>query len=162
MKRFFALVKKDFLLDYPYLVNPKTTFKDKKLRKKSLLQLFVFGILLVYLFIFMKPVFKLYDSYKAAGIPLAFLALGFMSYLFMLLVFSFPYILSKIYFSKDVETMLSLPLASEEILASKFLSLTFSSLIYAVFLVIPIMFKFGFAEKMGPIYYIYGFLGLVL
>ncbi|HZK09744.1 MAG TPA: hypothetical protein VFD08_01615, partial [Clostridia bacterium] len=108
------------------------------------------------------PVFKLYDSYKAAGIPLAFLALGFMSYLFMLLIFSFPYILSKIYFSKDIETMLSLPLASEEILASKFLSLTFSSLIYAVFLVIPIMFKFGFSEKMGPVYYIYGFLGLIL
>ncbi|NLY37495.1 MAG: hypothetical protein GX046_09740 [Tissierellia bacterium] len=162
MKNLFVLVKKDIYVDYPYIINPAVAFKDKKLRKKTYLQVFGYLVIFIYLMLFMKPIFKLYDVYKDLGMALGFLSLGFMAYLMVLLLFSFPYILSKIYFSRDVQMTLSLPVSPEEILQSKLISLSFSSLIYGVITVVPIMLKFGIAEKMGPLYYIYGFLGLIL
>lgn len=162
MKRLFTLIKKDIYMDYPYLIHPGIALKDKKLRKKALIQVFGYSVILIYAIIFLRPVLKLYDSYKALGVPLGFLALGFMAYLVILLLFSFPYILSKIYFSRDVQMTLSLPVSPEEILQSKLLSLSFSSLIYSALTALPFMLKFGFAEAMGPLYYLYGFLGLLI
>lgn len=162
MKRLFILVKKDLLVSYPYLLHPGVALRDKHLRKKMLLLFMGLGILSFYLFLFMKPVFALYERFKLLGMPLGFLALGFLAFLSLLVLLSFPYILSSIYFSEDVQKMLSLPLSAEEIYQSKLVFLSLNSLFYGLLTTLPIIIKYGISEGMGPLYYFYGLTGMVL
>lgn len=161
MKELLILVKKDLLTDYPLLTSPSAALKDKKLRNKALLQPLVWALMAFYLWLYSKPILSLYHSYKAIGHPGAFLALGFLGFIMVLIFFTVPYILSKIYFSRDVENLLTLPIAQENILRSKLLAISFSSLFFAVITVIPVMIKYGIEEKSGALYYLYGVLGIL-
>ena len=146
MKELLVLVKKDLLTDYPLLSNPSAALKDKKLRNKALLQPLAWVIIAFYLWMFSKPILSLYDTYKAIGQPGGFLALGFLSFIMILIFFTVPYILSKIYFSRDVESLMVLPIRKENILRSKLLAISFSSLFFGVITVIPVMIKYGIEE----------------
>ncbi len=161
MKELLVLVKKDLLTDYPLLTSPSAALKDKKLRNKALLQPLAWAIMAFYLWMFSKPILSLYDAYKAIGQPGGFLALGFLSFIMILIFFTVPYILSKIYFSRDVETLMSLPIRKENILRSKLLAISFSTLFFGVITVIPVMIKYGIEEKSGILYYLYGLMGIL-
>lgn len=162
MKRFLALIKKDILSSYPYLLQPGKALADKKLRKKLLIQVFALALIVFYGSVLLKPIFALYQVFEDQDLSLAYLALGFTSFGFVTLLFSFPYVISKIYLSGDVRNMMSLPLEAWEILLSKLLALAFSSLFYGVFTAAPFLVKYGWALRKGPIYYIYGLVGLIL
>ncbi len=162
MKSLLSLIKKDILLAFPYLIHPGLALGDKKLRKKLLTQLLGIAIIIIYGAIFLKPVFSLYDSFQMLDMPLAYLALGFTSFSFVVLVFSFPYIVSKIYLSEDVKNLLALPLRPREILLSKLLALAISSLFYSLITALPFLLKYGWAQSRGVFYYIYGILGIPL
>lgn len=162
MKNLFLLIKKDLRISFAYFFNFDQALGDKKLRKKLFMQLFLVALIIFYAAILLKPVLDLYYTYALLDMELAYLAMGLMLFAFTVLVLVFPYILSKIYLSKDVETMLSLPLTAKEILLSKLVGLSLTSLIYALFLAFPFIIKYGLAQGQGLLYYIYGFLGVFL
>lgn len=162
MKNLFLLIKKDLRISFAYFFNFDQALGDKKLRKKLFMQLFLVALIIFYAAILLKPVLDLYYTYALLDMELAYLAMGLMLFAFTVLMLVFPYILSKIYLSKDVETMLSLPLTAKEILLSKLVGLSLTSLIYALFLAFPFIIKYGLAQGQGLLYYIYGFLGVFL
>lgn len=162
MKNLLLLIKKDLRISFAYFFNIRQALDDKKLKKKFFMQLFLVTIIVFYAAILLKPVLNLYYTYALLDMELAYLAMGLMLFAFTVLMLVFPYILSKIYLSKDVETMLSLPLTAKEILLSKLVGLSLTSLIYALFLAFPFIIKYGLAQGQGLLYYIYGFLGVFL
>ncbi|NLY73033.1 MAG: hypothetical protein GX079_05025 [Tissierellia bacterium] len=162
MKNLFLLIKKDLRISFAYFFNFDQALGDKKLRKKLFMQLFLVALIIFYAAMLLKPVLNLYYTYVLLDMELAYLAMGLMLFAFTVLMLVFPYILSKIYLSKDVETMLSLPLTAKEILLSKLVGLSLTSLIYALFLAFPFIIKYGLAQGQGLLYYIYGFLGVFL
>lgn len=162
MKNILLLIKKDLRISFAYFFNFQQALEDKKLRKKLFMQIFFIAIILLYGAMLLKPVLNLYYTYALLDMELGYLAMGLTLFAFTVLILVFPYILSKIYLSKDVETMLSLPLTAKEILLSKLVGLSLTSLIYAVFLAFPFMFKYGLAQSQGLLYYVYGLLGVFL
>lgn len=162
MKNLLLLIKKDLRISFAYFFNIRQALDDKKLKKKFFMQLFLVALIIFYAAILLKPVLNLYYTYALLDMELAYLAMGLMLFAFTVLMLVFPYILSKIYLSKDVETMLSLPLTAKEILLSKLVGLSLTSLIYALFLAFPFIIKYGLAQGQGLLYYIYGFLGVFL
>lgn len=72
--------------------------------------------------------------------------------------FGIFYVMSVFYFSKDIESLLPLPLRPSEILAAKFtVVLCYEYLTELVFLA-PVLIGFGIAAKSGLLYYLYGIL----
>jgi len=72
--------------------------------------------------------------------------------------FGIFYVMSVFYFSKDIESLLPLPLRPSEILAAKFtVVLCYEYLTELVFLA-PVLIGFGIAAGAGIVYYLYGIL----
>lgn len=159
MIRIKALLRKEVQLNLAYLLHADQALLDKKLRKKFFMQLMLFALIGLYGFILIKPLLALYETYSYLGLEQGYLGLGLMSFAIIILVFNLSSILSRIYMSKDVETMLSLPIKAEEILFTKLFTLSISSLLYGLVSVYPVLLKFGYEEGRGLFYYIYGLLG---
>ena len=72
--------------------------------------------------------------------------------------FGIFYVMSVFYFSKDIESLLPLPIKPSEILAAKFtVAMLYEYLTEAVFLA-PVLIGYGIASKAGLLYYLYGIL----
>ena len=72
--------------------------------------------------------------------------------------FGIFYVMSVFYFSKDIESLLPLPLKPSEILAAKFtVAMLYEYLTEAIFLA-PVLIGYGIASKAGLLYYLYGIL----
>ncbi|MDD3705878.1 MAG: hypothetical protein PHC45_07445, partial [Clostridiaceae bacterium] len=83
------------------------------------------------------------------------LGMGFSISSLTIFFFGIFYVMSIFYFSKDIESLLPLPLKPSEILAAKFtVVLLYEYLTEAVFLA-PILIGFGIASKTGLLYYLY-------
>lgn len=83
------------------------------------------------------------------------LGMGFSISSLTIFFFGIFYVMSIFYFSKDIESLLPLPLKPSDILAAKFtVVLLYEYLTEAVFLA-PILIGFGIASKTGLLYYLY-------
>jgi ABC-2 type transport system permease protein len=91
------------------------------------------------------------------------LGMGFSISSFTIFFFGIFYVMSIFYFTKDIESLLSLPLKPSEILAAKFtVTLLYEYLTELVFLA-PILIGFGIAGNAGLMHYLYSiFLFLAL
>lgn len=69
--------------------------------------------------------------------------------------FSIFYVMSVFYFSKDIESLLPLPLKPSEILAAKFTVALFYEYITEFIFLAPVLIGFGIAGKPGAAYYLY-------
>lgn len=84
------------------------------------------------------------------------LGIGFSISSLTIFFFGIFYVMSVFYFSKDIESLLPLPLKPSEILAAKFtVVMLYEYLTEAVFLS-PILIGYGIASKAGLLYYLYG------
>ncbi|MBC8062504.1 MAG: hypothetical protein H7Y18_17815 [Clostridiaceae bacterium] len=94
-----------------------------------------------------------YDAMKRINQEGMILVLTFTISCIIVLVFGILYVLSVFYFSKDIESLLPLPLNPMEILASKFsVTLIYEYLIELLFLV-PILIVYGIKSGGGIAYY---------
>ncbi|MEA4845867.1 MAG: hypothetical protein VB106_01395 [Clostridiaceae bacterium] len=83
------------------------------------------------------------------------LGMGFSISSLTIFFFGIFYVMSVFYFSKDIESLLPLPLKPSEILAAKFtVTVLYEYLTEAVFLA-PILIGYGIASKAGLLYYLY-------
>ncbi len=83
------------------------------------------------------------------------LGMGFSISSLTIFFFGIIYVMSVFYFSKDIESLLPLPLKPSEILAAKFtVTVLYEYLTEAVFLA-PILIGYGIASKAGLLYYLY-------
>ena len=86
------------------------------------------------------------------------LGIGFSAVSMAIFFFSIFYVMSIFYFSKDIESLLPLPLKPSEILAAKLtVALLYEYLTELVFLA-PVLIGYGAASRAGFIYYLYSIL----
>lgn len=71
------------------------------------------------------------------------------------LFFSIFYVMSVFYFSKDIESLLPLPLKPSEILAAKFTVTLIYEYITESILLLPVLIGYGVAGKLAASYYLY-------
>lgn len=106
-------------------------------------------------------VWAAYPIFKEMGQEGLILASGLTAVSMMILFFGIFYIMNIFYFSKDVESMLPLPLRPSTIMAAKFtVTLLYEYLTEFLFLA-PIIIAFGLVSKAGVIYYLYSIIGFL-
>ncbi|KUO75906.1 MAG: hypothetical protein APF77_07745 [Clostridia bacterium BRH_c25] len=86
------------------------------------------------------------------------LGMGFSAVSMAIFFFSIFYVMSIFYFSKDIESLLPLPLKPSEILAAKFTVTLFYEYLTELVFLAPILIGFGIAAKAGFMYYLYSIL----
>ncbi|MDO5718777.1 MAG: hypothetical protein Q4P34_07325 [Tissierellia bacterium] len=160
MINLWTLIKKDFLLLFGFLLNPKAAFKNKKARKQMLLYPIIFAILALYTFLFIKLILGVTDYFIFMGLSEIFLSIGFISYIFMIIIFGIAPLISQLYFSKDIEILLRLPVSTNSIFAAKILSLSLNSLILMIVFILPMLIKFGRSTNQNPIFYLKSLIGI--
>ncbi|HYE82994.1 MAG TPA: hypothetical protein VEG39_12620 [Clostridia bacterium] len=86
------------------------------------------------------------------------LGVGFSAVSMAVFFFSIFYVISIFYFSKDIESLLPLPLKPSEILAAKFTVALFYEYLTGLVFLTPILLGFGIAAGAGFMYYLYSFI----
>jgi len=77
-------------------------------------------------------------------------------------VFGIFYVISILYFSSDVEMLLSLPLRPRQIIGAKFLIVTFYEYLTTAIFFLPIWITYGVFMGCGLLFYLYGFIVFLL
>jgi ABC-2 type transport system permease protein len=106
-------------------------------------------------------VWAAYPIFKEIGQEGLIFASGLMMVSMMIFFFGIFYVMNIFYFSKDVESMLPLPLRPSTIMAAKFtVTLLYEYLTELLFLA-PVIIAFRIVSKAGIIYYLYSIIGFL-
>jgi ABC-2 type transport system permease protein len=106
-------------------------------------------------------VFVAYPIFKEIGQEGLIFASGLMAVSMMILFFGIFYIMNIFYFSKDVESMLPLPLRPSTIMAAKFTVTLLYEYLTEFLLLAPVIIAYGIASRAGIIYYLYSIIGFL-
>lgn len=138
----------------------------KKTNTKPISKFFTFLIFL-FIYIYLSGIFG-YISYQAINslilinkqeIFLNICFVGLLGYTIFQAVFTS---LNVLFFSKDLEALLPLPIKPYKIIMAKFNCLVISQYVVYSVTALPILFVYGYLLNMGIVYYIYSFLILLL
>lgn len=151
------------------LKNSLTSFTNNKKGKKNnnkLKNMVIPAIVLVSLLPLAgaigAAVWAAYPIFKEIGQEGLIFASGLMMVSMMIFFFGIFYVMNIFYFSKDVESMLSLPLRPSTIMAAKFtVTMLYEYLTEFLFLA-PVLVAFGIVSKAGVIYYLYSIIGFLI
>lgn len=86
------------------------------------------------------------------------LAMGFAIVSLMIFMFGIFYVIGVFYFSKDIESLLPLPLTSSQILGAKFTVVLIYEYFTEIVFLAPVIIAFGIKSGGGVLYYIYALL----
>lgn len=138
----------------------------KKTNTKPISKFFTFLVFL-FVYVYLSSIFG-YISYQAISslilinkqeIFLNICFIGLLGYTIFQAVFT---CLNVLFFSKDLEALLPLPIKPHKIIMAKFNCLVISQYVVYSVTALPILFVYGYLLKMGVSYYIYSFLILLL
>ncbi|MHB1393602.1 MAG: putative ABC transporter permease subunit [Clostridia bacterium] len=156
MSRYIILTK--VMLKNFNLLSLKADKPDKSRIKGILLPMIVFIAVLPIMFGIGTMVYGGYDMLSEIQQEGLILGIGFSVVSMTIFFFSIFYVMSVFYFSKDIESLLPLPLKPSEILAAKFtVTLFYEYLTESAFLA-PVLIGFGAASRAGIMYYLYSLL----
>lgn len=145
-----------------FYIDIKGYFNDKKSRKKFFAVIFSSFILLFYLYLMQKGLFKYYDLYLEQGKAKDLLITGISTYLSAVLIFTTANNIAKIYYSDETKILLRLPIKHSSIFISKILSVSFSALFYSILLVFPMIYKIGVFYNKSILFYIASLISVYL
>jgi len=91
-----------------------------------------------------------YLMLQPMGQERALLSLGLLAGQLLILLFGIYYIISAFYFSRDLETLIPLPLRPYEVMLSKFAVITINEYLTVAAIVLPVVITFGIMAKGGP------------
>lgn len=154
MSKIISLIKTDLNITFG-LSSIAYSFKAKKNRW----QIIVFGLAMLSLIptyiMLIKVLSTLYDAFRQIGQQSYFLMMGFLGTQMIVLVFGLMYVMSKYYFSNDLNQLVPLPIKPSYILGSKFVTLMVSEYITSLPLILPFIFIYGIKGHQGIIYWLY-------
>ncbi|MEL7570830.1 MAG: hypothetical protein AAGU14_09770, partial [Eubacteriaceae bacterium] len=130
------------------------TKKKKRTFKKVILFIAVIICLVPAYAMYVYFTSLMYDSYAMLNQTSAYLAQFLSLGAVVILIFGISYILSYFYMSKDIDTLLSLPIKPESIVLSKILTITVSEYMFVLPLMLPPIIKYGIAQSCNVVYYI--------
>ncbi|WP_103981931.1 putative ABC transporter permease subunit [Helcococcus massiliensis] len=129
-------------------------FNDKKSRKKFFALVFSVLLMLFYIVLIQKSLFKYYDLYLELGKAKNLLITGISAYLSAVLIFTTTSNIAKIYYSNETKILLRLPIRHSSIFISKILSASFSALAFSILLVFPMIYKIGVFYNKSVLFYL--------
>jgi len=160
MNRILALIKIDLGTTFRL-----SAFKSKMRNKNDMIQIIILGIALLSLvpayFVMVSGLSKIYHAYLSIGQKSMFLLTGILACQIIELVLGILYVMSKYYFSNDLNILVPLPLKPKEIVGAKFLSLLIYEYITMLPLLLPFIIIYGVNENAGFVYWIYSIIILV-
>ncbi len=157
MNEVTLLLKKDLMQIFSFALNIKETTKDKDMSKKLFMYIIialsmVFGTYSIFI-----AVSSMYDAFASSGQEAVFFFLSILGYSIMIIISVMPYSISKLYYAKDTESLLCLPIESKSILLAKTIMMAVSFPFFIVIVMLPGMIKYG----NGILYYIFNIVNLV-
>jgi ABC-2 type transport system permease protein len=160
MNKLLSLIKTDLNITFG-LSSIIYSFKAKKQRW----QIIVFGIAMLSLIptyiMMIKALDTLYDSFGQMGQQSYFLLMGFLGAQLVVFFFGILNVMSKYYFSNDLNHLLPLPIKPSYILTSKFITSMVSEYITSLPIILPFIFIYGIKGREGILYWIYSLLAIV-
>ena len=131
--------------------------KNKRWEPIAILMALLVGICpLIVLYIFLMN--SIFNVGSMLGQPDLVLTLAFIAAQTMILIFGLFYIMGSFYFSRDLETLVPLPLKPYEIIGSKFIIVMINEYLTAMPLLIPPIIIFGLGTHQNIIYWFKGIL----
>lgn len=137
------------------LLSLKTGASGKKRIKGILLSILIFAAFLPMTLGIGSLVYSGYEMLAEMQQEGLILGLGFTAVSLAVFFFSIFYVMSVFYYSKDIESLLPLPLKPSQILAAKFTVALFYEYLTELVFLAPILIGFGIAGKAGVLYYLY-------
>ena len=154
MNKITSLIKTDLNTTYG-LSALKYKFKDKRDR----IQIIVLAIALLSLIptyiLMISGLSKLYEAYTNIGQESMFLLNGFISTQLLVFFFGILYVMSKYYFSNDLNILVPLPLSPRDIVGAKFVTLLFNEYLTSLPIILPFIIIYGINGGEGILYWLY-------
>jgi len=155
MKKLLRLIRVGLRVNFGLsLLRPKHLLENKRdLWLIPMIGLGVAGLAPV-LFFYLKGIRFMYGLLAPLGQQGALLTFGLLSGQFLILVFGFYYVLSAFYFSRDLDLLVSLPVAPAQVLLSKLAVVVVNEYLTASPIVIPMLVAYGVQAKASSTYWI--------
>lgn len=157
MEKVISLIKTDFNITFG-LSSMVYSFKNKKNRWQIILIGFAFLSLIPTYFMLISGLVKIYDAYRQIGQQSMFLLNGFLASQMLVFLFGLLYVMSKYYFSNDLNQLVPLPIKPSYIVGSKFVTLMFSEYLTSLPIILPFIIIYGIKGSEGIVYWIYSLL----
>lgn len=157
MDKLVSLIKTDLNTSYG-LSAIAYSFKSKKNRWQSVIFLVAILSLLPSYFLIVNGLNSIFDIYSEIGQESMFLLSGFLATQFMVFFFGLLYVMSKYYFSSDLNQLIPMPIKSSYILGSKFVGLMVSEYLTSIPILLPFLIIYGMKSGEGVLYWIYSIL----
>lgn len=154
MNKILRLVKADL-----NAVFSPSTLKYKMKNKDDRIQLIILAIALLSLapayLLLVSGLSDVYYAFFSIGQKSMFLLTGILLCQFIILIFGILQVMSKYYFSNDLNILVPLPLKPKEIISAKFISSLIYEYITLLFIFLPFIIIYGVNGSEGILYWIY-------
>ena len=160
MNKLISLIKTDINITFG-LSSILYSLKSKKNRWQIIILAIAMLSLIPTYFLLIKGLITFYDAYEQLGQKSFFLLLGFLGSQMMVFFFGLLYVMSKYYFSNDLNHLLPLPIKPSYILTSKFITIIVSEYLTSLPLFLPFVFIYGIKGGEGILYWIYSLIAAI-
>ncbi|QQY80010.1 ABC-2 type transport system permease protein [Keratinibaculum paraultunense] len=160
MKKIISLIKTDLNITYG-LSALQYKFNNKRDRLQTILIAIALLSLIPTYIMIVSGLVKIYEAYIGIGQKTMFLLNGFIYAQLIVLLFGFLYVMSKYYFSNDLNVLVPLPLRPKDIVGAKFVTLMVNEYLTSLPIILPFIIIYGTRGKEGLLYWIYSFILII-
>ena len=161
MNKLISLIKTDVKNTYSL-----SSFTQSMTSKKNLWVNIIMGIAILSLlpsyYFMIRGLSNFYDIFFQIGQESYLLNTGIFASQLLIFVFGILYVMSKFYFSSDLNQLIPLPIKPSYIIGSKFASLMISEYITSLPVVLPFIILYGSKSGEGVLYWIYAILLILI
>jgi len=160
MNRIISLIKVDINNTYG-MSAIRYKLKSKNEKWQIILIPFIILSLLPNYYFIVSGIYKIYDTFLNMGQKSMYLLYGILIVQLILLFTGLLYVLSKYYFSNDLNILIPLPLKPRDIITAKFASIMIQEYLITLPIVLPFIITYGIKGNEGLIYWIYSLVILI-
>ena len=135
--------------------NPATFLGGKRSKVKSILSFALIMVSMLILYAMLVGIeYLMFGAFSQLGEPETMLALTGVLCTLMTVITSFFYIISELFFSKDVTLVSSLPISSRSLLTAKLIRIWLGEAGIALLICLPVVVLYGINQTMNVWYYL--------
>ncbi len=160
MNRILSLIKMDINNTYGLSAIKYNLTNKRDKWQIILIPIIILSILPSYYFI-VSVIYNMYDGFLNIGQKSMFLLYGILIAQLILFFTGLLYVLSKYYFSNDMNILIPLPLKSRDIVIAKFISMMIYEYLTSLPIALPFIITYGIRGNEGLLYWIYSLIILL-
>jgi ABC-2 type transport system permease protein len=153
MKKLVSLIKIDLNVSFG-LSALKHKLRDKRERTRMIIVFIALLSLLPTYIMLIKGLQGLYLAYEYVGQKSAFLLSGFLYAQIFIFIFGIIFIMSKYYFSNDLNILVPLPIRAKDIIGTKFITSMINEYLTTLPIILPFIFIYGIKGGEGILYWL--------